>query len=193
MGYSSSMSQALSAPPYLFAFLVVLVTAFMSDRCRNRGLFICFHALLGAFGYLMIAIAGWQRAGTGWRYAGVYFASAGFFSAVTIIITWTINNQDSHSKKGTSVAMLNLIGQLGPLIGTRLYPDEDKPYYVKGMSVCAGFMVGVFCLSIGLRLVLARANATAGVAYSKLDKEDGDDLVSKGDGLKVQEAFLYIL
>ncbi len=54
--------------------------------------------------------------------------------------------------------MLNIIGQLGPLVGTRLYPDVDAPYYVKGMSVCAGFMLAVFCLSLGLRYVLHREN-----------------------------------
>lgn len=32
-------------------------------------------------------------------------------------------------------------GQLGPFIGTALYPESDKPYYVHGMAACAGFML----------------------------------------------------
>ena len=70
-----------------------------------------------------------------------------FFSVITIIITWTINNQDSDSKKGTGVAMLNYLGQLGPLVGIHLYPDSDQPYYVKGMTICASFMVIVAVLA----------------------------------------------
>lgn len=77
------------------------------------------------------------RADSKWRYAGVYPAAAGFFPAITLILTWTIKNQDSNSKRGTGVVMLNLFGQFGPLVGTRLYPEIDKPYYVKGMAVCS--------------------------------------------------------
>jgi len=171
MDYSPLVSQALSAPPYIFAFLVVILTAFLSDRWRNRGYFIIFHALLGASGYTLIAVAGHLRANSLWRYAGVYPAAAGFFSAITIIITWTINNQNTDEKKGTGMAMLNLIGQLGPLVGTRLYPDSDAPYYVRGMSVCAGFMGVVAVLAAVLRWVLKRENMKKGVEYTPL----GDD------------------
>ena len=181
MGFSALKSQALAAPPYLIAFLVVLLTSWLSDRWRNRSIFVCFHALLAATGYSVIAIAGskQENAGVGWRYAGVYLAAMGFFSAITIIITWTINNQDSDSKKGTGVAMLNIIGQLGPLIGTHLYPESDGPYYVKGMSICAGFMASVGALSLALRYVLARKNNQSENEYEAVADED--------EGLAIRE------
>lgn len=140
MHYTALASQALSAPPYFVAFLIVLVTAFLSDRSQNRSYYVIFHALLGGFGYFFIAIGGIFRVDSRWRYVGVYPAAAGFFSAITLVLTWTINNQNSDSKRGTGVVMLNLHGQIGPLVGTRLYPDSDKPYYVKGMAVCSLFM-----------------------------------------------------
>ena len=179
MGYSSLSSQALSAPPYLLAFVVVLFSASLSDRLQNRSYVVCFHACLAAFGYAFIALAGSLGWNSRWRYAGVYPAAAGFFSAVTIIITWTINNQPSDSKKGTGLAMLNLIGQCGPLLGTRLYPDADKPLYLRGMSVCAGFMLLVAFLSLALRYTLARKNRRSSTegAHIELEQmiEDGDD------------------
>ena len=125
----------------------------------------------------------------------MYAASAGFFSAITIIITWTINNQESDTKKGTGMVMLNIIGQLGPLLGTRLYPDSDKPYYVKGMLVCAGFMFLVFVLSWILRAILARENAKSPIAYSRLEVEDDEEegYAMANDGEAEQERFIYIL
>ena len=158
MNYSALASQALSAPPYLVAFFVVLLTAFLSDRSKNRSYFIIFHAFIAGFGYLFIAITGWLRAGAGWRYIGVYPAASGFFSAITLILTWTVNNQNSDSKKGTGVAMLNIVGQFGPLLGTRLYPDSDKPFYVRGMTVCGLFMFLVAILVLWLRTLLAKQN-----------------------------------
>lgn len=158
MGYDSLTSQGISAPPFLFAFLVVIVTALLSDRYRSRSFFIFVLALFGAGGYFIIALAGIFQWPSIIRYLGVFPACAGFFSAITLIITWALNNQDTDSKRGTGIAMLNIIGQCGPLLGTRLYPDSDAPYYIKGMLVCAAFMLLVGVLSIILRFILAREN-----------------------------------
>ncbi|KAI9681031.1 MAG: hypothetical protein M1822_007105 [Bathelium mastoideum] len=195
MGYSSLSSQALSAPPYLVAFVVVLITAYLSDRTSNRGLFIALHALLAASGYTLIAATGAARWSASWRYLGIYPATAGFFSAVTLIITWTINNQESDSKKGTGMAMLNIIGQCGPLLGTRLYPDTDKPYFVKGMSICAAFMLFVFAGAIGLRVVLKKANAQKSRSLTE-DLVGGEGTTPLVDGFArgmSKRQFMYIL
>ena len=193
MNYSALASQALSAPPYLVAFIVVLVTAFLSDRSRNRSNYIIFHAILGGLGYLLIAIAGALRADSRWRYIGVYPAASGFFSAITLILAWTINNQTTDSKRGTGVAMLNLVGQFGPLLGTRLYPDSDRPYYVKGMAICSGFMLLVALLALVLRTLLARENrkeeAGNGESFTKQEEEG---LVNE-DGGSSKTRFVYML
>jgi MFS family permease len=178
MGHTVLVSQALSAPPYLASFFVVILTAWLSDRMQNRSLFVCFHALLSAFGYSFIALAGSRRWGTWWRYAGLYPAAIGFFSVITIIITWTINNQESESKQGTGFALLQLIGQCGPLVGTRLYPARDAPLYTSGMLVCAGAMVFVALLALFLRFYLSRKNRDAARAYGKIG-EESDTFVSK--------------
>ena len=181
MNYSALTSQALCAPPYLVAFIIVLVTAFLSDRSRNRSYYIIFHSILGGSGYILIAVAGALKASSGWRYAGVYPAASGFFSVITLILTWTINNQDSDSKRGTGVTMLNLLGQFGPLVGTRLYPDEDRPYYVKGMAICGGFMFLVGLLALFLRIILARENRKLGIMDSEeQEKQEEEGLVEKG-------------
>lgn len=180
MGHSTLGSQALSAPPYLVSFIAVIITAYLSDRTQNRSFFICFHALLSAFGYAMIALGG-KLAWTNWvRYSMIYPAAVGFFSVITIVITWTINNQESESGQGMGFAMLQIIGQCGPLVGTRLYPDEDAPFYVKGMTVCSIAMVFVAILSLSLRFYLQRENSkTQESEYAHVGDEDTEGLVSK--------------
>lgn len=120
MGYSSMNSQALSAPPFLVAFVVLLLTANSSDKYAMRSPFVCFHALLGFAGYALIAAGGYFAWPDVIRYLCVYPAAAGFFSAITIIITWTMNNQESNAKKGMGMTILNVIGQCGPLIGKNI-------------------------------------------------------------------------
>ncbi|KAG0157786.1 hypothetical protein PDIDSM_5313 [Penicillium digitatum] len=77
------------------------------------------------------------------RYMCVYPATAGFFSAITLIITWSMDNRVEKEGKGASIAILNIIGQCGPLLGTRLYPETDGPWYIRGMATCSFFMVVV--------------------------------------------------
>ena len=159
MGHTALTAQALSAPPYLVAFAVVLLTAYLSDRYRSRSTFIIFHSLLATTGYATLALCGHFRyEGTALRYLALYPAAAGFFSAITIIITWNINNQESETGKGAGVAIMNVIGQMGPLVGTSVFPKEDGPWYVRGMSICAGFMLLVGVLAGMLRWYLGREN-----------------------------------
>ena len=174
MGYTALESQALSAPPHLVAFLTVLLTAYLSDKTHSRSPYIIFHTLLASAGYTLMAIAGSKQASPHWRYAGVYPATMGFFSAITIIITWTLNNQHSSTGKGTGLAVLNYVGQLGPLVGVQLYPDRDAPFYVRGMTACAVFMAVVAVLALVLRIVLTRENRR-GKLLEEQQRGEGED------------------
>lgn len=186
MGHSVLSAQGLSAPPYLLAFFAVIYTAYLSDRSRTRSVYIIFHALLSASGYGLIALAG-KMNWTPWiRYFAIFPAAIGFFSVITIIITWNINNQKEEGKQGMGFAMLQLIGQCGPLVGTRLYPDEDKPLYTKGMIICCAAMVVVAGLAFGLRVYLMRKNRgeERETGYDGVDGDDDTDvtLVGKVEG-----------
>jgi len=163
MGWTSVTAQGLSAPPYLFAFVVVVTTAYYSDRLQSRSTFIILHSILATIGYSTIAVLGYYESDkTIMRYLALYPATAGFFSAITIIITWTLNNQASDSQKGTGMAILNIIGQMGPLVGTSIFPEEQGPWYVKGMSICAASMLLVGFLAVILRWLLVRENRKVG-------------------------------
>ena len=193
MGYESITAQGLSAPPYLFAFVAVIITAYYSDRLQNRSTFIIMHSVLATLGYATIALCGhFKSTNTALRYLALYPATAGFFSAITIIITWTLNNQETDSKKGTGIAIMNIIGQMGPLVGTSAFPESDGPFYVSGMSICAASMLCVGVLAVVLRWVLARANSKGSLdqvtEYACVPLEDGG---SKRAGRRQQ--FRYML
>lgn len=188
MRYSASTSQALSAPPYLFAFIVVILTTWASDKRKVRSPFLIFHSLLGAFGYAWLAFSGYMRWPSIVRYAGTFAAAAGFFSAVALTITWTMDNRHAAEGKGTGVALLNIIGQLGPLVGTRLYPKDDGPYYIKGMTICAGFMLAVGVLTLILWYILRRENDRLNIqtAYQALAEAE-DTGHSRLEDIKISD------
>ncbi|PLB34281.1 putative MFS transporter [Aspergillus candidus] len=195
MGYSSLSAQALSAPPYLVAFASVLFTAYISDRRRKRSPYLILHALISSTSYLLIALTSHFHAHLPVpahrliRYICVYPAVAGFFSAITLIMTWTMDNRPATEGKGAAMAVLNLIGQCGPLLGTRLYPASDGPWYVRGMATCAFFMLLVAALAVVLRLLLQQEDDV-------IELEGGESEVLIGGG-QVEaapgEKFTYIL
>ncbi|PCD17796.1 hypothetical protein FGRA07_07264 [Fusarium graminearum] len=179
MGHDAHTSQALSAPPYLAAFVIVLFTAHMSDRLRTRTIPIIFHALASSSGYAILALAKPLNLPNFIRYMAVYPAAIGFFNVVTLTVTWSINNQSSQSRQGGGFVLLQLVGQCGPLVGTRLYPDRDAPYYATGMSTCAAAMLGVSILAYALRFYLKYQNRKFDQAENE-HLEEGDEVEEEG-------------
>lgn len=177
MGHSRLAAQALSAPPYLVAFVIVLFTAHMSDRIGARTVPIVFHALSSAGGYAVLALAGPLHLPAVIRYIAIYPAAIGFFNVVTLTIAWNINNQTSESRQGGGFALMQLIGQFGPLVGTRLYPDRDAPYYTRGMAACAFAMLAVALLALFLRIYLQYQNR-------KMDAAEADPYYGNGSAIE---------
>ncbi|KAH8679069.1 major facilitator superfamily domain-containing protein [Tricladium varicosporioides] len=193
MHHSVIVSQALSAPPYILSFIVVLLTAHLSDKYSSRSIPIIFHAFLSTLGYGTLYLLSPTHSSPinptqNWiRYTALFPASTGFFSVVTLIITWSINNQSSDTGKSVGFAVMQILGQLGAVIGTRLYPEEEAPGYKRGMGVCALAMVGVGVCAGCLRWWLGKENRREKerVEYGKIG--DGGD----GDGSRGK--FVYML
>lgn len=173
MGFTSVNAQGLTAPPYFLAFFVCIGSTYVGDRTQQRGLLIAALSLLGCVGYVMLAAS----RSVGVRYAGVYLAAAGVFPAIANILSWVINNQRSDTRRGVGIAIMNIIGQCGPLLGTRVFPSREGPYYVKGMSVCAAFMAFNTVLAFSLRMYFKvkndRWDRAAREAPGTSDKAEG--------------------
>lgn len=87
-----------------------------------------------------------------------------------------MDNRVEQEGKGASIAILNIIGQCGPLLGTRLYPESDGPWYITGMATCSFFMVIVAVLAVGLRIILHRMNhAAAETTYTIVEQAGPED------------------
>ncbi|CAN9460502.1 unnamed protein product [Alternaria alternata] len=173
MGFSSVNAQGLTAPPFFLSFITVIVTCYIADRTQQRGITIAILTAIGGIGYVILATTKSVAA----RYFGVFLAAAGIFPAIGNILPWVTNNQGSDTRRGFGIVILNLVGQCGPLLGTRLYPTSEGPLYVKGQSICAGFMF-LFCLlSLLLRTILVWEN-------KKLDRKYGtlQEAAARGEG-----------
>ena len=87
MGYNAIDSQGLTAPPFLFAFLMALLTTTIADRTQQRGLTLIFTSILGGSGYIILATV--ELVGV--RYFAVFLAAAGVFSTIPNILAWVLS------------------------------------------------------------------------------------------------------
>ncbi|KIW10855.1 hypothetical protein PV08_10154 [Exophiala spinifera] len=166
MGFSSINAQGLSAPPYFVSTIVTIATCYIADRTRQRGLMITFLSVVGGTGYILLATCKPVAP----RYFGTFLCASGVFPAIANILPWVVNNQGSDTRRGMGIMLLNLVGQTGPFLGTRIFPKTEGPRYVKGQSICAGFMFFNAFLALSLRTLLVWENKKLDKKYGKADE-----------------------
>ena len=149
-------------------------SAWLADKTQQRGLTILTLSIVGGVGYILLA----TTTSTGPRYAGVFLAASGVFPCIANILPWVTNNQGNDDRRGAAFVLLNLIGQCGPLLGTRVY--NNPPYYIKGQSICAAFMVFNGLLAISLRTLLAWENRKLDKKYGTVEEQKNRIAATEG-------------
>ncbi|EDP53678.1 MFS transporter, putative [Aspergillus fumigatus A1163] len=157
MGYTSINAQGLAAPPYLASFILCVVAALISDRYGRRGLIIAVSAATGMIGYLILAVVQ-DESKTGVRYLGVWLATCGIFPALSINITWLLNNQGGDSKKGAGMAILAVLGQCSSFVSSTAFPRTEGPFYVRGCAIGCALTGCIVVFALGLYAKLVHEN-----------------------------------
>lgn len=187
IGYSSVQAQGLSAPPYLASYFVCLSASFLSDRAGNRSYFLSALSTVGAIGYLVQSLV---KDGAV-RYFATYLICAGVFPAVALTFTWVTDNQESASKRGAGLIIFGMVGQAGSIAGSRFFPKEEGPFYIKGMAISAGLLFFAAILAQVLRLMLFMDNKRRDRIYGTMQSTDmSNDVANAGDG---HPGFRFIL
>ncbi|KAF3356385.1 hypothetical protein VdG1_03896 [Verticillium dahliae VDG1] len=117
MGFSVAKSQALVAPPYVFAAIVMHTVGWLGDRYRVRGPFLVAMMLLSITGTSLMGFH--QR--TGFRYAGVFLTAAGTTSAVPVTMAYQANNIRGQWKRAFSSALVVGVSGFGGIFGTLVF------------------------------------------------------------------------
>lgn len=164
MGFSSVNAQGLSAPPYIVTFFLVLLASWFSDKWRDRSMLIIPFCLVGCLGFLLLAFITLDHIGV--RYFACFLICAGIFPCIPLLISWSGNCHSSNSTKGIGFVLLQIGGQCGPVLGTRLFPERDGPRFQKGCLICFAFLAFAACTALVLRLHLRSEN-------KKLDEKYG--------------------
>ncbi|KAK9450218.1 major facilitator superfamily domain-containing protein [Limtongia smithiae] len=189
MGFTAVHAQGLSAPPYVISWMSVIITTYFAAKYRVRSVFVIGHSMVAAAGYLILALVDL----TGVRYFALYLCAIGMYSAVSVIMPWSVDNHGTDSKKGTGMFIMNFVGQCGPLLGTQMFPSSDSPYYRKGMWVCFGCLAGVTVIALALRLYLQYLNRKLDKRWGPVSEHQLDEVQEVGIDREFNPTYRYIL
>ncbi|KAK2033994.1 MFS general substrate transporter [Colletotrichum zoysiae] len=146
MGFSTGKAQILTAPPYIFAAIIMYSTGWLGDRYMLRGPIIIADMVLSIVG---ICLMGFHK-DVAVRYVGVFLVTAGAVSATPATMAYQANNIRGQWKRAFCSAFVVGVSGIGGIAGSLVF-RQDKPRYIPGLSACLGCAVlnitVVICLS----------------------------------------------
>ncbi|KAJ7739084.1 MFS general substrate transporter [Mycena maculata] len=163
-GHSVPVSQLLTVPPYVFATIVLLNSAYWSDRIKKRSPFI----LAGLFMCLIGFSINISNAPSGVKYFGVFFCVGGAYSAFPGVVAWLGNNLSGQYKRGVGMALHIGIGNFSGAIASNIYRSQDEPRYLVGHG-CELMFVGIGLITLPIVVLMyKRINARRDEAAAAL-------------------------
>ncbi|KIL65350.1 hypothetical protein M378DRAFT_105323 [Amanita muscaria Koide BX008] len=134
-GYTVSVSQLLTIPPYLVATILIYVWGYLSEKRKIRSPFL-FASL--AFSLIGLAI-NISDVSDGVKYFGTYWIVAGAAAAFPGIIAWLGNNLAGQYKRGTGMAIQLGLGNISGTFASNIYRNQDAPKFIFSHSIMIMF------------------------------------------------------
>ncbi|KAJ6508630.1 major facilitator superfamily domain-containing protein [Mycena sanguinolenta] len=154
LGFSTTISLLLAAPPWLFAGAICCLNAWHADKTGER-----FFHITGWWWAVMVGfIISLATMSTGGRYFGMVLMALGYVGfAMTLV--WVSNSiPRPPAKRAAAIGMVNGIGNLGNLMGSYVWKAEWGPQYHQSMIISLCGLVLSSLLSLGIRQYLLRKN-----------------------------------
>jgi MFS family permease len=144
LGWTNTKAQLYSVPPYVCACLVAVGVAWLSDKTRQRGIYLAAFMLLSISGF---AILRWGR-DPNLRYGGVFLVTLGAFPGGPGFLSWGVNNCAGPALRAVSTAYIVTLGTAGGIVATWTYVAKDAPRYETGHTLNLAGQTGVLILSL---------------------------------------------
>ncbi|KAG2365503.1 major facilitator superfamily domain-containing protein [Suillus spraguei] len=132
LGYDTTVTLLLCAPPWVFASMVAFFLAWLSDKQQRRYKYFAVSNSLGALA-LITSICTMNKAA---RYISL-FLMAQMVTAYFLLFGWISNTfAREPAKRAAAIALVNALGQTGNIIGSYVFPSNWGPTYRYSYTIC---------------------------------------------------------
>ncbi|KAK6434173.1 hypothetical protein LTR95_009642 [Oleoguttula sp. CCFEE 5521] len=134
MGFSSDKAILLSAPPYYYAVIPVLLSSVVGDRYNTRRPIIAFNSLCLILGFCLLGFADNTTA----RYIGVYLATGAYISNWAALSAYQANNVAGQWKRAFTAATVTAFNGAGGIAGSYIVRQKEAPRYATAVWISIG-------------------------------------------------------
>ncbi|MCJ1254615.1 hypothetical protein MMC24_002430 [Lignoscripta atroalba] len=147
MGFTANQAILLSAPPYYYAVIPVLLSSRIADKYRLRGPVISFNSLCLIAGFGMLGFSDQVTV----RYVGCYLATGAYISNWAALNSYQANNITGQWKRAVTAAAVTACNGLGGVAGSFIVRQNEAPHYMSAIWIS----IGSHALMIGFVLVFS--------------------------------------
>lgn len=134
MRFSTDKSILLSAPPYYYATIPVLLSSFISDKFRMRGAVITFNSICLIIGFCMLGFASNNAA----RYIGTFLATGAYISNWAALSAYYTSNIAGQWKRAFTAATVAAFNGAGGIAGSFIVRQQEAPRYATAVWISIG-------------------------------------------------------
>ncbi|KAK3694446.1 major facilitator superfamily domain-containing protein [Podospora appendiculata] len=169
LGYSPDAAIVLSAPPYYYAVVPVIVSSWLADRLRVRAPVIAFNAICMIVGFTLLGFA--NNAGA--RYVGVFLSTGAYVANWTALSAYQANNINGQWKRVFTAAACTMLNGTGGIAGSYIVRNAEAPQYPTAVWVSIGSNILLLMTIALLSLHFYLANNSKKAASTYLENTEG--------------------
>lgn len=154
MGFSTTKTILLSAPPYIYAVLPVILTSIAADYYKLRGLAITFNSICTVIGFIMLGFTSQVAI----RYMGTFIATGAYVSNWAAINAYQASNILGQWKRTMFAAIIVACSGLGGIAGSFVVIPKEAPVYSTAVWVGIGSHILIILIVALLSLYFWYAN-----------------------------------
>ncbi|KAF2773441.1 putative MFS transporter [Teratosphaeria nubilosa] len=169
MGYGQNASIILSAPPYYWAIVPVMVTSLISDRYRIRAPIILFNCICLIIGFCMLGFVEQVAA----RYVGAFLATGAYVSNWAGINAYYQNNITGQWKRVYAAAIVTAMSGAGAVAGSYIVKQNEAPWYPTAVWTSIGSHIVIIAIVAILSAYFFWANKRQLAGKAILERTEG--------------------
>ncbi|KAH9917680.1 MFS general substrate transporter [Epithele typhae] len=168
LGWSGSKAQLMSVPPFAAAAALSVLSSYLSDHFRQRGLTMIFFALMATAGFAVF-LASFDNTV---RYGSLFLVVPGGFGIGPPLGTWVANNAAPLARRATAIAFTVTMTNLGALLVVWLFGTlSPAPRYESATAAMLAFQLATaLCAACNLGWLARENRRRAGVRAERGEK-----------------------
>jgi MFS family permease len=169
MGFGENGSILLTAPPYYYSVIPVIITSVIGDRYKIRGPVIIFNSICLIVGFCMTGFADNVTV----RYIGTFLATGAYISNWAAVTAYQANNIAGQWKRVFTAATIQAMNGAGGIAGSFIVRNQEAPRYLTAVWISIGSHVLIIGFVAAFTLYFLTANRRQRAGKVVLEKTEG--------------------